>query len=99
VDYVADLVYSEFLVIIRNLVSVLIDYPLGRGGIPDLKPVCSALKNLIYWRRPALVANQCYIPLDLSPDDIKHRLGPLPGIALAYCPYPGLNGLLPLHVR
>ena len=47
-DHVIDLVYSEFLVIIRNLVSVLIDYPLGYSGIPDLKPVCLALKNLIY---------------------------------------------------
>jgi hypothetical protein len=48
VDHVADLVYSEFLIIIHNLVSVLIDYPLGHSSIPDLKPVCLALKNLIY---------------------------------------------------
>jgi hypothetical protein len=57
VDYVIDLVYSKFLVIIYNLVSVLINYPLGHGSILDLKPVCLALKNLIYWHRPALVAN------------------------------------------
>jgi hypothetical protein len=48
VDYVTDLVYSKFLVIIYNLVFVLIDYPLGRGSILDLKPICLALKNLIY---------------------------------------------------